>query len=150
VTLIRKTGASTYCVQPDSRWQQAVKTVAAASMTTDAAASVFTVTGEVEAEFMAYVDTALVSSGNLTLSLGTAGSTTAFCPATPKTGLAANLWWAGTSVPAAVLAVPSKYLIAAGADVVLTTGTADASTGQVTVFARWRPVSTDGVLSAAS
>jgi hypothetical protein len=112
------------------------------------AATLFTVTGEVEVNVIGYIDTAVTSAGLLTLEVGVAGATAGLTAQTAVADLLADMLWIDAT-PAVLVAKPTAKVIANGADIIETVGTADATAGQITYYCYWRPLSADGNVVAA-
>lgn len=115
--------------------------------------TIFTVTGDVLAHVWGLCQVLLDSGGAATIELGIAGNTAALIAQTTATDLDAYETWQD-AVPEAnpgnvATALGAYFVIANGADVVLTVGTADLTAGEIDFHAFWMPLSTNGNLVAA-
>ena len=130
--------------------QYGVGSVVTKTLATGAAgaATLFTVTGEVEVVVAGYIDAAVTSAGALTLEVGVAGATAGLIAQTGKAALLIDLVWVNAT-PAVLVAKPVVYVIANGADIIQTVGAGDATAGAVTYYCYWRPLSADGNVVAA-
>jgi hypothetical protein len=117
-----------------------------------AAYTVFTVTGDVYIEQMYGVcQVALTSGGAATIELGIAGNTAVFIAQTTATDLDQyELWQDATpeTNPGVVILLGRSWVLANGADVIFTVGTADLTAGDVDIHVTWRPLSVNGSLVA--
>lgn len=117
-------------------------------------ATVFTVTGDVEVEFIGVVPTTAITStsGTTALSLGVSGATSAFLGDSfidnAVNFLIGSVWGSG--------GVGSKYgnwstkaVIGAGADVILTRDVDDITAGDLVIYCRWYPLSDGASIVAA-
>jgi hypothetical protein len=132
----------------DAAYRKATKTVLAADMKIAAAKTLFTVTGAVEAIVFGRVKTTPTSLGALTLEVGIVGNTAAIIAQTALGHLVLNLPWVDAS-QANPHALPAALFIEAGADIILTTGTADAVLGEIELICLWKPISSNGKVAAA-
>jgi hypothetical protein len=113
------------------------------------AKTLFNVDGDVEVIVFGKVKTAVESSGGLTAEVGIAGNTAAIIAQTGKAHLAADKPWVDAS-QANPHALPAAVMIASGANIILTTGTADADVGgEIEMTCLWKPISSDGKVAAA-
>lgn len=133
----------------DAAYRKATKSVVAAQMLIAAATTLFTAHGDVEVVIFGKISVAVTAAaGALTLEVGIAGNTAALIAQTAKANLLADKMWAGT--PAAnPQAMPSRFLLASGQSIILTTGTTNADGGAIDFTALWKPISTNGALVAA-
>ncbi len=109
--------------------------------------SIFTVTGEVMVQVFGLCSTSLTSGGAATIELGITGNTAALIAQTTATDLDQYESWqdnAPEANPGAVDMTARTFVIANGADVILTVATADLTAGVIDFFCLWRPLSTDG------
>lgn len=112
-------------------------------------ATMFTVTGDVEVEFIAVVPTTQITStsGFTSLSLGVSGSASAFLGDTFVDNAgnlqAGDVWGSGgSSVKYGNWS--TKAVIGNGADVVLTRSVDDLLGGDLKIYCRFTPISDDG------
>lgn len=117
-------------------------------------AVVFTVTGDVEVEFIAVVPTTQITStsGTTALSLGVSGSANAFLGDTFVDNggnlQAGDVWGSGGS-SAKYGNWSTKAIIAGGADVSLTVSVDDLTAGNLTIYCRYTPLSAGASVVAA-
>ncbi len=117
-----------------------------------AAYTIFTVTGDVYVQIFGLCQVALTSGGAATIELGIAGNTAALIAQTTATDLDQYETWQDAGPEANPGAVPIDargFVIANGADVILTIATADLTAGDVDFCCRWWPISTNGAVVAA-
>jgi len=98
------------------------------------------------------VDT-LTSGGVATIEVGIAGNTAILIPQTTATDLDQYETWQDATPeanPGAVTLELRTFQITNGADIIFTIGTADLTAGSIDFLARWFPVSTDGLVMAAT
>jgi hypothetical protein len=126
----------------------AKKAVVAADLLSATPKTLFSVTGVVEAFVVGVIGASVTSLGELTAEVGIAGNTAALLPQIGKAALLSDRIWQ-SATPANPAAIPAAKMIAAGADIILTTGTANAVLGSIEFYCFWKPVSTDGNVSAA-
>lgn len=105
----------------------------------------FTVTSEVEVIVVGYIDIAPTAVGALTLEVGVAGATAGIIAQTGKAALLIDLLWMDAT-PATLIARPTAFLIANGANIIHTIATSDATAGKITYYCWWRPLSPDGLV----
>ena len=118
-----------------------------------AAYTIFTVTGDVMVQVFGLCQVALTSGGAPTIELGIAGNTAALIAQTAGLDLDQYETWQD-AVPEANpgnvdAAMADYFVIANGADIILTVATADLTAGDVDFHALWLPLSLDGNLVAA-
>jgi len=110
--------------------------------------TIFTVTGDVQAQIFGLCQTLMNSGGAATIELGITGNTAALIAQTTATDLDQYETWqdAGPEAnPGNVDAAMADYfVIANGADVIMTVATADLTAGVIDFYAFWRPLSDDG------
>ena len=112
-----------------------------------AAYTIFTVTGDVYAQVFGLCQVALTSVGAPTIELGIAGNTAALIAQTAGLDLDQYETWQDNAPEANPGAVPIDargFVVANGADVILTIGTADLTAGDIDIICRWWPISTNG------
>lgn len=111
---------------------------------TDAAHTLFTVTGDVFVRLWGVCTVDLVSAGAGTVSVGVTGNTAGLIALETATEIdATGLYVSATQVigTVAVSSIPGPFVIANGLDIIETTGTADISAGNIYYVCLWRPVS---------
>uniref|UniRef100_A0A6M3KQA4 Uncharacterized protein n=1 Tax=viral metagenome TaxID=1070528 RepID=A0A6M3KQA4_9ZZZZ len=115
--------------------------------------TIFTVTGDVLMRVFGLCQVLLDSGGAATIELGITGNTAALIAQTTATELDAYETWQDTGPEAnpgdIATALAKRFVIANGADAILTVGTADLTAGDVDFHAFWLPLSTDGNVVAA-
>ena len=115
--------------------------------------TIFTVTGDVMMRVFGICQTLLNSGGAATVELGIAGNTAALIVQTTATDVDAYETWQDVGPEAnpgdVAAAMAKNFVIANGADVILTVATADLTAGEVDFHAFWMPLSTDGNVVAA-
>jgi hypothetical protein len=115
--------------------------------------TIFTVTGDVYIEqIYGLCQIALTSAGAPTIELGIAGNTAVLIAQTAGLDLDQyELWQDATpeTNPGVVILLGRSWVVANGADVILTIGTADLTAGDVDFHCTWRPLSNDGFVAAA-
>ena len=115
--------------------------------------TIYTVTGDVLMQVFGLCQVLLDSGGAATVELGIAGNTAALIAQTLATDVDAYETWqdnAPETNPGDVsTAFGSYFVVANGADVIFTVGTADLTAGDLDFHAFWRPLSTDGAVVAA-
>lgn len=109
----------------------------------------FTVTGDVEVEFIGVVPTTAITStsGTTALSLGVSGATNAFLGDSfidnAVNFLAGSVWGSG-GVASKYANWSTKAVIGAGADVSLTRDVDDITAGDLTIYCKFKKLSADG------
>ncbi len=114
--------------------------------------TIYTVTGDVYVQIFGLCQVALTSGGAATIELGISGNTAALIAQTTATDLDQYETWQDAGPEANPGAVPIDargFVIANGADVILTIGTADLTAGDIDFCCRWFPISTNGSVVAA-
>lgn len=110
--------------------------------------TIFTVTGDVMVQVFGVCQTALTSGGAATCELGITGNTAALIAQTAFDDIDQYETWqdAGPEAnPGNVDAAMADYfVIANGADIIMTVGTADLTAGVIDFDCFWRPLSTNG------
>lgn len=152
-----------YLMNSDLRWngwRQAQKTITFAGATGNAIGdfagtqnpfTIFTVTGDVIVKVVGICTTNLASTGAGTLEVGVVGGTATLLAQTTATAIDAGEIWHDSSPDAFVelSSVITEKIIASGADVIGTIGTADIETGVIKFICLWKPLSVDGEVTAA-
>ena len=115
--------------------------------------TIFTVTGDVMVRVFGLCQILIDSAGAPTIELGIAGNTAALIAQTTGKDLDAYETW-DDATPVAnpgdvTTAMDTDFVIANGADVILTVATADLTAGDIDFHVSWRPLSTDGNVVAA-
>ncbi len=117
-----------------------------------AAYTIFTVTGDVYVQVFGLCQVLMDSGGAATIELGITGNTAALIAQTTATDLDAYETWQDAVPepnPGAVPLDARGFVVANGADIILTVGAADLTAGDVDFICRWWPISTDGSVVAA-
>lgn len=113
--------------------------------------ALFTVTGDVRIKVSAICTETCVGAGSI--EVGIAGATaTIIAQLVDATDLVTGEIWHDPT-PDASIELSSVFpanIIAAGADVILTVGSANVTDGTITFVAEWEPLSTDGAVVAAT
>lgn len=132
----------------DAAYRIARKTVDKTKMLSAGPATLFEVDGTVEVVIFGVISEAVDSAGALTLEVGIAGNTAALIAQTGKAALLINTVWKDAT-PANPEAMPAAQLVTNGADIIQTTGAADANAGIIEYVCLWKPVSAGAKLVAA-
>jgi hypothetical protein len=115
--------------------------------------TIFTVTGDVYIEQLyGLCQVTLTSAGAPTIEVGIAGNTAVLIAQTTALNLDQyELWQDATpeTNPGVVILLGRSWVLANGADIILTIGTADLTAGDIDFHCTWRPLSLDGNLVAA-
>lgn len=114
--------------------------------------TIFTVTGDVYVQVFGLCQITLTSGGVPTIELGIAGNTAALVAQTPGLDLDQYMTWQDATPevnPGPVDLTARSFVIANGADIILTIGTAALTAGDVDFICRWWPISTNGNVVAA-
>jgi hypothetical protein len=109
--------------------------------------TIFTVTGDVIVQVFGLCQVLLDSGGVATIELGIAGNTAALIAQTTATTLDQyEIWQDATpeANPGAILTTLTSFVIANGADIILTVGTANLTAGDVDFVCGFMPISTNG------
>jgi len=117
-----------------------------------AAYTIFTVTGDVMVQVFGLCQVLMNSGGAATIELGIAGNTAALIAQTTATDLDQYETWQDATPeanPGAVSLDARGFVIANGADVIMTVGAADLTAGDIDFICRWWPISTNGNVVAA-
>lgn len=138
--------------KPFALMRTATQYINFAAATTGAQASkeVFTVTGTVVALAYGRCDSDL-NGATATLTLGTENGATAFIASTTATTIDTDELWQ-SNTPAAVMAystIDATWQLINGADIGYTVGTADITSGTMTFYCHWFPISDNGDVIAA-
>jgi len=124
------------------------RTVTKAVDSPAADANLFTVTGAVEASIIGVCSEAVVGAGG-NASVGVSGTTQLFIPNTVNTAIDAGMVWLDAT-PAAGTDIADLLTIAiVDSTVLLTVGDSWATTGIVTFYCRWRPISPGALVVVA-
>lgn len=111
-------------------------------------AKLFTVTGTVLMKLFATVDTTL-QGATATIEVGTALSTVGLIPLTTATNLAVNEIWHDATPDASIelSSIATEKIVRQ--NVIQTVRTANITAGKVTYHCIWKPISNDGLVTAA-
>jgi len=112
--------------------------------------TIFTVTGDVLIQTFGICNVSLTGA-TATIQLGVSGDTAAFVALTTGTDLLADEVWidATPTLTKEILdpaAIPRTWIVANGQDVILTIATAALTAGDIDFYARWSPLSADGMV----
>ena len=116
-----------------------------------AAHTIFTVTGDVALQIFGLCKTSLTSGGAATCELGIAGSTASLIAQTGFDAIDQYETWQDATPeanPGAITSLPT-FVIANGANVIMTIATAALTAGVIDFHAYWVPLSTNGNVVAA-
>jgi riboflavin synthase len=119
-----------------------------------AAFTIYTVTGDVALCVVGLCKVLMDSGGAATIELGISGNTAALIAQTTATDLDAHETWQD-AVPEVnpgivdLFGGSRQFVVANGADVIMTIATADMTAGDLDFHAFWMPLSTDGAVAAA-
>lgn len=135
-------------------WRHAISTYDfSVSGGAQGALTMFTVTGDVMVRIFGVCSTLLDSGGAATIEVGITGNTAALIAQTTATELDAYETWQDAGPEAnpgdVATAMAKNFVIANGADVILTIATADLSAGVFDLHCFWMPLSKDGNVVAA-
>lgn len=112
----------------------------------------FAVTGDVILQIFGVCNVALTSGGAATIELGVAGNTAVLIALTTATALIANEIWHDATPTTTVEQIDvdgvRTFIVANGQDVILTIAAADLTAGDVDFYARWQPLSANGLVVA--
>jgi hypothetical protein len=118
-----------------------------------AAFTIFTVTGDVLVQVFGLCQVLLDSGGAATVELGIAGNTAALIAQTTATDLDAYETWQDAAPEPnpgdVVTAMGAFFVVANGADIIMTIATADLTAGDLDFHCFWMPLSVDGNVVAA-
>ena len=131
------------------------KSVGNYNFTDDAGAqgafAIYTVTGDVEVRVYGLCQVLMDSGGAATIELGIAGNTAALIAQTTATDLDQYETWQDATPeanPGPVALDARGFVIANGADVILTVGAADLTAGDCDFVCRWWPITNNGAITA--
>lgn len=112
----------------------------------------FTVSGLVIVKILAVITDPLVSAGAATVSVGVTGSTASILPVTAYTNLATdNTFWVDTAAAATIAPLDDALRsYATSASIFLTLAGANMTTGQITFYCFWTPLSSGATVTAAA
>ena len=149
----RPNDAASYAVDV-GQWRHAIGNYNFTDDTGAAAAyTIFTVTGDVMVQVFGLCQVLMDSGGAATIAVGIAGNTAAIIAQTTATDLDAYETWQDAGPEAnpgnVVTALGAYFVIANGADIILTVGAADLTAGDCDFHAFWLPLSVDGNVVAA-
>jgi len=119
---------------------------------TQIARTIFTVTGDVFVQIFGLCQVLLDSGGAATIELGIAGNTAALIAQTTATDLDAYETWQDATPeanPGPVDLTARSFVIANGADIIFTIGTANLTAGDIDFVCRWFPISPGATVVAA-
>ena len=144
----RPNNAASYAVDV-GQWRHAIGNYNfAADGGAQGAFTIYTVTGDVQIQVFGLCQTLMNSGGAATIELGIAGNTAALVAQTTATDLDQYETWQDAGPEAnpgdVSTAHGSWFVIANGADVILTVATADLTAGEIDFHAFWRPLSNSG------
>ena len=114
--------------------------------------TIYTVTGDVYVQVFGLCQVLMDSGGAATIELGIAGNTAALIAQTTATDLDQYETWQDATPegnPGPVALDARGFVIANGANVILTVGAADLTAGDIDFICRWWPISTNGNVVAA-
>jgi len=113
--------------------------------------TIFTVTGDVFVQVFGLCQVLMNSGGAATIELGITGNTAALIAQTTATDLDQYETWQDATPeanPGAVDLTARSFVIANGADIIMTVATADLTAGDIDFVCRWWPISTNGSVVA--
>ncbi len=113
-------------------------------------ATLFTVTGDVTLRVIAVCKT-LLAGDTATLEVGLSGNTAILIAQSTATDIDANEIWHDATPDATIEldSVSGVSIISNGQDVIQTVGTTDITSGAITYYCFWTPLSTNGSVTAA-
>jgi len=118
-----------------------------------AAYTLFAVTGDVLVQVFGLCQVTLTSDGAPTIEVGISGNTAAIVAQTAALDLDQYETWQDAAPEAnpgnVATAMAAWFVVANGADIILTIGVAAATAGDVDFHCFWRPLSTNGSVVAA-
>lgn len=113
--------------------------------------TLFAVTGDVIIEYLLAICEADCVTVNGTMALGVTSSTSLFVAATDSNVIDAGELWGGTSPPANGFAVPAALKqIWITQDILVTFATANTTSGTITFYVIWRPITAGALVAAAA
>lgn len=110
--------------------------------------NLFTVTGDVLAIVFATCSENLAGA-TATIEAGISGNTAGLIAQTTATNINVNESWTDATPTTIEALATSPRIIAQGADIIATIGTANVTDGTLNFYCLWRPLSTNGNLIAA-
>lgn len=110
--------------------------------------TLFTVTGDVLAYIVAVCKTDLAGA-SATIEVGVTGATAALIAQTTATDIDVNEGWFAATPTLAVANTAQYHVIGGGLDVIQTVATANITSGAITYYLFWKPLSDDGLVVAA-
>lgn len=110
-------------------------------------ATLFTVSGVVEARIFGVCNTLLVGS-SATLEVGVTGNTAAIIAQSTAENIDANEIWLSTSPGLGAQALTANSTIISNLNVIETAGTANITAGQIDYYCIWRPLSDGATVTA--
>jgi hypothetical protein len=110
--------------------------------------NLFTVTGDVLVILFATCSEDLVGA-TATIVAGIAGNTAGLIGSTTADTIDTGESWTDATPTTVEALVTSPRIIAAGADIIATVGTADITDGTLNFYCLWRPLSSNGAVVAA-
>lgn len=133
--------------------RKATKTTTYAALTTGAVGphTLFTVTGEVFVKIFGVCTVNVASGAGATTEIGVAGNTAALIAQTSAVDIdAGDIWYDNTPVVGTTVVTNiTERLIANGADIIETIGTDTLTSGTVTYYVFWTPLSNGSSVVAA-
>jgi len=114
--------------------------------------TIFTVTGDVYVRVYGLCQVLLNSGGAATVELGITGNTAALIAQTTATDVDQYETWQDATPeanPGAVDLTARGFVVANGADIIMTVATADLTAGDVDFICQWLPLTTNGNVTAA-
>ena len=113
--------------------------------------SLFTVTGSALVNLACVCTSNLVGQAGATVEVGIAGSTATIIAQTVAANVDAGEIWHDNSPDSDIEAagVLASYIVAGGADIILTVGTGNVSTGALSFQAWWTPITAGASVTAA-
>jgi len=110
--------------------------------------TIFTVTGDVMVQVFGLCQVTLTSGGVPTIEVGITGNTAAIIAQTAGLDLDQYETWQDAAPEAnpgnVATAMAAWFVVANGADIILTIGAADLTAGDIDFHCFWRPLSTNG------
>lgn len=114
-------------------------------------ATLFTVTGDVILRIIAICKASLAGA-SATIEVGVSGTTNKFIAQTTATEIDINEIWHDATTPDASIeldSVSTPWIVSGGQDVIQTVGTANITSGAITYYCQFRPLSDDGDVVSA-
>lgn len=110
--------------------------------------TLFSVDGDVLVYIVAVCKTNLAGS-TATLEVGVTGATAALIAQTTATDIDANEGWFAATPSLAVANTAQYHVVGGGLDIIQTVGTADITSGAITYYCFWRPLSVGAQVKAS-